>query len=74
MIVPIPVSELSKARVCGRSIAGIAGSNPAGGIDVFLCCECRLLSCRGLSDGPMLRPRNPTSCEVLLCMIWNPQE
>ena len=26
----------SKAWVCGRSIAGIAGSNPAGGIDVCL--------------------------------------
>ena len=24
----------SKAYVCGRSIAGIAGSNPAGGIDI----------------------------------------
>jgi hypothetical protein len=25
-----------KARVCGRSLAGIVGSNPAGGIDVSL--------------------------------------
>ena len=30
----IPVAERSKARVYGRSRAGIAGSNPAGGIDV----------------------------------------
>ena len=29
----IPVAELSKARVYGRSLAGIAGSNPAGGMD-----------------------------------------
>jgi hypothetical protein len=26
---PIPVAERSKARVCGRSFAGIADSNPA---------------------------------------------
>ena len=26
-----PVAEPSKARVCGRSLAGIVGSNPAGG-------------------------------------------
>jgi len=25
-----------KAWVCGRLLAGIAGSNPSGGIDVFL--------------------------------------
>ena len=33
--------ELSKARVCGRSLAGIVGSNPAGGIDVVnvVCCQ-----------------------------------
>jgi hypothetical protein len=26
----------SKAWVCGRSLAGIVGSNPAGGMDVYL--------------------------------------
>ena len=30
---PVPVAERFKARVYGRSLAGIAGSNPAGGID-----------------------------------------
>ena len=30
----IPVGERSKTRVCGRSLAEIAGSNPAGGMDV----------------------------------------
>ena len=35
-ILPIPVAERSKAWVCGRSPAGIAGSNPAGGMDVCL--------------------------------------
>ena len=33
----------SKAWVCGRSLAGMAGSNPAGSMDVFrvivVCCQ-----------------------------------
>ena len=33
-------SEWSKARVCGRSLAGVAGSNPTGGMDVcVVCCK-----------------------------------
>jgi len=32
----VPMAERSKARVCGRSLAGIAASNPAGGMDVSL--------------------------------------
>ena len=35
-VVPIPVAERSKARVCGRTSAVITGSNPAGGMDVCL--------------------------------------
>jgi hypothetical protein len=30
------VAERSEARFCGRSLAGIAGSNSAGGMDVCL--------------------------------------
>ena len=33
---PNPVAARSKAWVCGRSLAGIAGSNPAGRKDVYL--------------------------------------
>ena len=33
---PKSVAARSKAWVCGRSFAGIAGSNPAGRMDVFL--------------------------------------
>ena len=33
---PIPVAARSKAWVCGRSLDGIAGSKPAGGMDVCL--------------------------------------
>ena len=31
---PMPVTERSKARVCGPLLAGIAGSNPATCMDV----------------------------------------
>jgi hypothetical protein len=43
------VAEKSKTRVCGRSLSGIAGSNPAGGMDVclvWLLCVVRLRSLR----------------------------
>ena len=33
-LVSIAVAERSKVRVYGRSLAGIAGSNPAGDMDV----------------------------------------
>jgi len=33
---PILVAARSKAWVCGPSLAGIAGSNPAGGMDACL--------------------------------------
>jgi hypothetical protein len=33
---PIPVAARSEAWVCGRSLTGIVGSNPAGGMDVCL--------------------------------------
>ena len=34
----IQVAERSKAWVCGRSRAGVACSNPAGGMDVCVVC------------------------------------
>ena len=42
-------------RVCGRSIAGIVFSNPAGSW-ISVCCECCVLSGRGLCVGPITRP------------------
>jgi len=53
---PIPVAAQSKALVYGRSPAEIVGSNPTGGIDV--CCECYVLSGRGLCDGLITRPED----------------
>ena len=44
----------SKALVCGRSPAEIVGSNPTGVMDV--CCECCVLSSRGLCDELIPRP------------------
>jgi len=50
---PIPVGERSKMWVCDRSLAGIAGSNPAGVMNV--CCGCCKLLGTG-KVGPMTRP------------------
>jgi hypothetical protein len=36
MTLPLPVAARSKAWVCGRSNAGIAELNPAGGMEVCL--------------------------------------
>jgi len=33
---PVPVATRSKAWVCDRSPAEIVGSNPTGGMDVYL--------------------------------------
>ena len=41
---PISVAARSKTWVCGRLLAGIAGSNPSGGMDI--CRECCVLSGR----------------------------
>ena len=53
---PIPVAARSKACVCCHSIGGIAGSNPADGMDV--CLLWCVLSGRGLCDGPIVRPED----------------
>jgi hypothetical protein len=56
----------SKARVCGRSISGIAGSNPTGVMDV--CRECCVLSGRGLCDELINRPEESYRMwRVVLC-------
>jgi len=47
------VTTRSKAVVCGRSLARIASSNPAGDMDVRLLCS--LFSGRYLCDVPIPR-------------------
>jgi hypothetical protein len=53
---PIPVAARSKAYVCGRLVAGIAVSNPAGDMDVYLL-RLYVVFCvgRGLCDGLITR-------------------
>ena len=58
MQLPIPVAAQSKAWVFGRSPAEIVGSNPTGAW-MFVCCECYVLSGRGLCDGLITRPEGP---------------
>jgi hypothetical protein len=58
----------SGRSVCGRSPAEILGSNPAWSIDV--CCECCVLSGRGLCDEMIARTRKPCwLCCVVVCGI-----
>jgi len=38
---PIPVASRFKGCVCGRSLVGIAGSNPSGWAWMSVSCECR---------------------------------
>ena len=49
-----PGGPPSKALVCVRSLAVIAGSNPARRVSV--CCECRAMSGKGLLHGPITGP------------------
>jgi hypothetical protein len=52
---PILVAACSKAWICGRSLAGIVGSNPVRGMDVSVV-ECCVLSETDLCDEPIPRP------------------
>ena len=47
-------ADSSGRAVCGSSLAGTVGSNPAGGVDD--CVECYVISGRGLCDGLIIRP------------------
>jgi hypothetical protein len=61
-IVPIPVPEPPKARVCVRSLAGSAGSNPASGMGVF--CESTQVEVSVM--GQSFVQRSHTNCGVAL--------
>ena len=62
LIWPILVAARSKASVCGLSLAGIAGSNPARG---HLCLYF-VMSGKGLCNGSFPRPEE--SCRVSVCV------
>ena len=57
MSCPMPVAVQSKAYVCGRSFAGIAGSNPVGA-RMSVSCEYCVSSDRGHYDGLIPRPED----------------
>ena len=63
---PIPVAARSSAWVCGRSLAGVEGSNPAWGMDVSLvsvvCCQVEVSA-----TGRSLVQRIPTKCGASEC-------
>ena len=59
------MASQSKACVCGRSLAGIAGLNSAGGMDVslvnFVWCQAEV----SVTGRPLVQ-RSPTKCVVSL--------
>jgi hypothetical protein len=66
---PIPAAARSKAYVCGRLVAGIAGANPAEGMDVCLLYLYVVLSCvgRGLCDVLITRPEESYRVCLIVC-------
>ena len=72
LVFSIPVAERSNARFCGRSLAGIAGSNLAGRVDmsrVNVACY----QVEDLATSRSVVQRSPTDCGVSLCVIQNRQ-
>jgi hypothetical protein len=68
------VAARSKAWVCGRALAGTAGSNVARGHEGLslvrvVCCQAEV-SASGLS----LVQRSPTDCGVRLSVILKPRQ
>ena len=63
---PIPVAARSKAWVCGHSIVGTEGSNPADGMDV--CLLWCVLSGGGLCYGPIVCPEE--SFRLWCVWVW----
>jgi hypothetical protein len=59
------VSARSETWVYGRSLAGIAASNPAG--DMVVCCECCVLS--GCVSELITRPEKSTEHNVSECNL-----
>jgi hypothetical protein len=68
----IPVAWQSKAWVCSRSFAGIAGSNPTG---KFISCERCVLSSRVLLVvGPITRPEEFFLLWCVWVWSWSPYD
>jgi len=65
---PIPVAALSKGWVCDSSLAGIAGSIPAG---PWMSVSCESIVCQVVASatGRSGVQRSPTACGVSECDI-----
>jgi len=57
----------SKAKVCSLSFAGVAVSNPAGGMDI-LCLVDIVCQVEASAMGRPLVLRSPTECGVSNCL------
>ena len=68
-LLPIPVATRSKAWVCGLSLAGIVGSNPAEVIDVLSLVNVVCYQVEVFAMSWSLVQRSPTECVVSLCVI-----
>ena len=61
------ISAGERPAAAGHSPAEIVGSNPTGA-RIFVCCECRVLSGRGLRDELITRPEESYRlCCVVVC-------
>jgi len=74
---PIPVAARSKAWVCGFLLSGMAGSNPARGMDVFLLWVSYVFRHRSLwwadpASGGVLQNMVGLSVIVKLRWWWDP--
>jgi hypothetical protein len=67
-------SGRSKASVCGRSLPGIVGWNPVGGMDVCVLGVLCVVQVEVCATGWSLVQRSPTDCGASLCVIWKPRE
>jgi hypothetical protein len=72
-MLPIPVAVRFKAWVFGRSLTGIVGSNPTGGMDVCLvgvvCCQVEVSA-----TSWSLVQRSPAECGVSqMCVTMKPR-
>jgi hypothetical protein len=70
------VAARSKTYVCDRLVVGIAGSNPAQGMDVCLSCLYVVLSCvgRGLCDGLITHPEESYCVSKYMCDHRTPKK
>jgi len=64
---PISLAARSKAWVCGRSLAGIAGSNPAGGNGSLFLVSVVCFQVEVSATDRSLVQRSPTDCSVSVC-------